>query len=149
MKRISILDDSPYLNTPDLPLQLGPSAVVTGDIKAVLPASLLEFYQGAPAGHLLAWSDTDSATMGLIRSGSVIVFERTRLLELAINILRRAKGAGWISFEAVLTDQDKPLVLLESVTFNEAGLTWLEARTAVFEAVFGVKSILIEHGYDC
>lgn len=144
MTRISILDDSPYL-----PLQFGPSAVVAGDIKAALPASLPEFYQAASSCHLLAWNDTDSATMGLIRSGSVIVFERTRLLELTINILRRAKGAGWISFEAVLTDQDKPLVLLESVTFNEAGLAWLEARTAVFEAVFGVKSILIEHGYDC
>ncbi|MFZ6677199.1 hypothetical protein [Undibacterium sp. Tian12W] len=144
MKRISILDEAP-----DLPLQLGPSAVMAGDIKAVLPAGLLEFYQSAPACHLLAWNDTDSATMGLSRSGSLIVFEPARLLELTINILRRAKGAGWISFEAVLTDQDQPLVLLEAVTFNEAGLAWLEARTAVFEAVFGVKSTLIEHGYDC
>ncbi|MFZ6734245.1 hypothetical protein ACO0LG_20110 [Undibacterium sp. Ji42W] len=65
--------------------------------------------------------------MGLIRSGSVIVFECTRLLELTLNILRLAKGAGWVSFEAGLTDQDQPLVLLESVTFNEAGLAWLEA----------------------
>jgi len=142
MKRMSILDD-----VPDLPLQFGPSAEIIKDVTAALPAGVLRFYQEAPALHLLAWND-DSATMGLYRQGRLITFEQARLLGLTISVLLPAKGTGWLSLEAVLRGQEAPLALLES-TYSKAGMAWLEARLATFEAVFGVKPKFMAYGYDC
>ncbi len=143
MKRMSILDD-----VPDLPLQFGPSAEIIEDVTAALPAGVLRFYQDAPALHLLAWNDDDSATMGLYRQGRLITFECAYLLGLTISVLLPAKGTGWLSLEAVLRDQEAPLALLES-TYSKAGMAWLEARLATFEAVFGVKPKFLGYGYDC
>lgn len=139
MQRIEILQEKV-----GLPLEIGPSAISD----ALLPSVVTDRVKHGRLWHLIAWSDDDSGTVGLWHKGRSIVFHHSKLDSLSIELMRRAKGPGWVALEARLRGQQPPLPLLQTMSFNPDALAWLLQHQLQISQVFGHDIDVYDRGSD-
>jgi hypothetical protein len=113
-----------------------------------VPSCVAENFPDAKLWHLVAWNDDVSATVGLVRGKSTVVFERSEITGLSIISVQRAKGPGWVQLSASLKSQRASIPILQSNSFREDALDWLVGRKEKIEALFDTKVVVIEGGSD-
>jgi hypothetical protein len=113
-----------------------------------VPTSVAERFAEAKLWHLVAWNDEVSATIGLARGTSLVIFERSEITGLSINFLRPAKGRGWVELAAQLRNQRATIPVLQSNSFGEAALGWLMDRKGKIEALFDIEISVNDGGFD-
>jgi hypothetical protein len=126
-----------------LPLELGPSA--ERDIP--LPAAVVFHIVHSKLWHLIAWSDPASNSCGLWLKGMAIALPRDRLTGLSIEMMRPAKGGGWVALEARLAARPVPVTLMQCVTFQETALAWLNEHRQRLASAF--DCVVTDNDYGC
>jgi hypothetical protein len=139
MPRIETIEESVAL-----PLALGPSA--ERDIP--LPTRVVFHIVHSKLWHLIGWSDEASNSCGLWHKGMAIMLARDRLTGLAIDLVRPAKGRGWVALEARLSNSSAPVTLLQSELFDPKALIWLQQHQAKLVDVFGCAIATCDRGSD-
>ena len=139
MPRIKTIDEGVAL-----PLALGPSA--ERDIP--LPMCVVFHIVHSKLWHLIAWADEASDSYGLWHKGMAIVLPRGSVAGLTIDLMRPAKGQGWVALETRRSDLSAPVTLLQSRVFDPHALAWLEQHQSPLSEVFGHAITKQDRGAD-
>lgn len=127
-----------------LPLKIGPSATA----EAPLPPAVTDRIKQGRLWHLVVWSDDDSGTVGLWHQGRSIVFHRGELDGLSIDLMRQAKGSGWVALEAKVRGMQAPVTVLQTTSFSADALAWLLQHHVQISQVFGHDIAVCDRGSD-
>jgi hypothetical protein len=97
---------------------------------------------------LVAWNDDASGTIGLLHKKHAVVLQRDKVLELAVNFMKPAKGPGFVDIDVSLQNQKSWLNLLHSPFFREDAVAWATARKSQIESIFRVPLTIFDRGSD-
>jgi hypothetical protein len=130
--------------TVSLPLELAPVPAFSHTV----PAQVREHITRGRLWHLFAWSDERSNTFGLAHKGKAIALGRKALGGLAIEVMRPAKGRGWVVLEANTQETQGPVPLLQSTYFSSEAMMWLLQHKSQIEALTGCSMAVNDRGSD-
>jgi hypothetical protein len=130
--------------TVGLPLELAPPPAFSH----ALPTKARMHVASGRLWHLVAWSDEQSNTFGLAHKGNAIALSLKALDELTIEIMRPAKGHGWVALEAITQEAHAPVTLLQSMHFNSEALVWLLQHKSQIEALAKCSVVVNDRGSD-
>jgi hypothetical protein len=77
-----------------------------------------------------------------------VVLQRDKVLELAVNFMKPAKGPGFVDIDVSLQSQKNWLNLLHSPFFREDAVAWATARKSQIESIFRVPLTIFDRGSD-
>lgn len=126
------------------PLELNP---IVGRHEGV-PVDVLNRCAQMKPWFLVAWNDDVSGTIGLAHKTHVVVLQRDKVLELAANFMRPAKGPGFVDLDVNLQTQRSWLNLLHSPFFREDAVDWIKEKKSQIESIFCVSVTTFDCGSD-
>jgi len=129
---------------PSIPLEIPPA--IGGH--SGIPSSVEAAMAGSPAEYLVAWSDNYSRTFGLAKGSKAIVLPWGDVRSLSLDVMRPAKGRGWVALEAIVGKSGANTTLLQSLTYSAEALHALQSKLPQIEALFNMKVVVRDHGSD-
>ncbi len=113
-----------------------------------VPLPVEEAAEKGKLWHVLAWVDETENQCGVYCKRMGISIQRSAITDASIEVMRPAKGQGWVSLSVRCSNVRGRIALLESPYFSERALTWLIDRSEQFEALLGMKIPVQELGTD-
>ncbi|MBA5605561.1 hypothetical protein H3H36_09330 [Duganella sp. FT3S] len=113
-----------------------------------VPSNVTKLSVNAKPWHLIGWKDSSSNSIGIARNHQAISINTENLDGLSICFMRKAKGAGFVSFEATILGNRNKVVFFEVDHFNEDALLWLQSKANKLETLFGVQIAVNDYGFD-
>jgi hypothetical protein len=112
------------------------------------PPGLADVSVNAKPWHLIGWKDFGSNSIGIARKHQIVSISLEDIEGLSICFTRRAKGPGYVSFEAKIQKGRDSVVLFEVGHFDENALLWLQGNADKLTALFGMPIAINDFGSD-
>lgn len=113
-----------------------------------VPPRVAELSAKTTSWRLSAWRDAASNAIGIAINEQAISIDVGHIKALSVCFMRRAKGPGFVSFEARMLETRGTVVLFAADHFNEDALRWLEGNTDKLAALFGMPIAIEDCGLD-
>lgn len=113
-----------------------------------MPPGVAELSANAKPWHLIGWKDFGSQSIGIARKHQAISIDVKKTEGLSICFMRRAKGPGFVSFEAKFQENRGSVVFFEVAHFDEDALSWLRNNADKLESLFGMPLAINDFGSD-
>ena len=136
--RIECLEESV-----SLPLELGPESKTV----SAVPEELLAAVAAGKIWHLFGWRDDRSNWAVFYRKKQFVAIELSTLKSLELEIMRPAKGCGWVGLDAVVANNCR-VPLLQALRFDQEAVIWLLDKKSRIEGLFGKEIKVFDIGSD-
>ncbi|WP_296223651.1 hypothetical protein [Ralstonia sp. UBA689] len=116
----------------DVPLRLSELAM----LNVTLPPAVAAHVARGQWWHLVAWSDSESNTLGLWCRAAAVVFPTDRIWGFDIELLGAAKFSGFVRLDAALDGKRGGANMLES-HYKKHAEDWLLGKKSQLSEIFG------------